>query len=124
MDMELKGLPSATRNKLIGRYNNFKSDLSKLKKDLARVSSNRDRDELLAGGTSDYDSASMDQRQRLLAANARMDRSTKMLQEAQRIGEETGTCTLRFFFMTSVLSLYNFCSRCRCRHPRSIGPAA
>lgn len=90
MDMELKGLPSAVRAKLSPRYNNFKTDLAKLKKDLARVSStNRDRDELFAGGTSDYDSASMDQRQRLLAANARMEKSTQTLEQARSLAEQT-----------------------------------
>ena len=32
----------------------------------------------------------MDQRQRLLAANARMERSTKTLEESRRLAEETG----------------------------------
>ena len=53
MDLELKGLPSAQRAKLTPRYNNFKNDLAKLKKDLARVSTaNAARDELMAGANS------------------------------------------------------------------------
>jgi len=99
MDIELKGLPSNTRAKLMPRYNNFKSDLAKLKKDLLRVSSaSRERDELLAGATSDYESASMDQRQRLLTANARMEKATKSLEDSRRLAEESvdvGADTLR-----------------------------
>jgi hypothetical protein len=109
-------MPAATRAKLQQRYKTFKADVAQLRKDLVRadtcalagvacaliwgraarrcgqkrVAASGDRDELFAGAANDLDRASTDQRQKLLDNNARLDNSTKRLEESQRLALEAG----------------------------------
>lgn len=94
MEMELRGVPQATRVKLQPRLKNFKTDLARLRRDLKTATSGSARDELLSGG-SDLDQTSQDQRQRLLQANARLENSTNKLAESTRIVIETRTSSSR-----------------------------
>jgi len=96
MEMELLNLQQSTRSRFQAKTRGHKSDLEKLKRDLKRASSRvsgpTDREELLAGtnGT-DLDSASMDQRVRLLTGTERLADSSRRLQDSHRIALETET---------------------------------
>ncbi|CAG8706642.1 27282_t:CDS:2, partial [Dentiscutata erythropus] len=96
MEMEVLNLQPSTRTRLQAKMRIYKSNLEKLKRDLKKVSANdsvpTDRDELLAGASAtDLDSASLDQRARLLSGTERLADSSKRLQESHRIALETET---------------------------------
>ncbi|CAG8460741.1 14125_t:CDS:2, partial [Dentiscutata heterogama] len=96
MEMEVLNLQPSTRTRLQAKMRIYKSNLEKLKRDLKKVSANdsvpTDRDELLAGASAtDLDSASLDQRARLLNGTERLADSSKRLQESHRIALETET---------------------------------
>uniref|UniRef100_A0A1D1ZIZ3 Vesicle transport v-SNARE 12 n=1 Tax=Anthurium amnicola TaxID=1678845 RepID=A0A1D1ZIZ3_9ARAE len=97
MEMEILNIQQpSSRTRLQAKTRAHKSDLEKLKRDLKRASSRvsgpTDREELLAGtnGT-DLDSASMDQRARLLTGTERLADSSRRLQDSHRIALETET---------------------------------
>jgi len=96
MDIEVLNVPSASRTKLQARLKTHKSDFEKLKRDVktasSRASGPTDRELLLAvsNGT-DLDSASVDQRARLLAGTERLAESSSRLQDSHRIALETET---------------------------------
>ncbi|CAG8779385.1 4751_t:CDS:2 [Cetraspora pellucida] len=96
MEMEVLNLQPSTRTRLQAKMRNYKSTLEKLKRDLKKASANdsgpTDRDELLAGASAtDLDSASLDQRARLLNGTERLADSSRRLQESHRIALETET---------------------------------
>ncbi|RIA82023.1 vesicle transport v-SNARE protein N-terminus-domain-containing protein [Glomus cerebriforme] len=96
MEMELLNLPQSIRSRFQAKTRTHKSDLDKLKRDLKRASSRvsgpTDREELLAGANgTDLDSASMDQRARLLTGTERLADSSRRLQDSHRIALETET---------------------------------
>ncbi|XP_064643477.1 vesicle transport through interaction with t-SNAREs homolog 1A-like [Lineus longissimus] len=91
MDLEIRELQPKDRQKYSTRLKSYKTELSKLEKDLrkARITFSddvRSRDELLGHDDSSY---SEDQRQRLLDNSERVERSSKRLDEGYRIGLET-----------------------------------
>ncbi|CAG8618049.1 11561_t:CDS:10 [Funneliformis caledonium] len=96
MEMELLNLPQSSRSRCQAKMRSYKSSLDKLKRDLKRASSRAsgptDREELLAGtnGT-DLDSASLDQRARLLSGTELLADSSRRLQDSHRIALETET---------------------------------
>ncbi|CAG8433966.1 12147_t:CDS:2 [Ambispora gerdemannii] len=94
MEIEIFNLPNSSRLRLQPRLRTYRSNLDKLKRDLKRASSRingpTDREELLSGahGT-DLDSASIDQRARLLTGTERLAESSQRLQDSHRIALET-----------------------------------
>ncbi|KAF9572234.1 hypothetical protein EC968_010100 [Mortierella alpina] len=95
MEMELLNLPQGSRTRLQARLRGHKTELERLKQTLKRAQSTSrstaDRDELLGGasGGIDLDTASMDQRTRLLNGTDRLAESSRRLQDSHKIALET-----------------------------------
>ncbi|CAO3569168.1 unnamed protein product [Mortierella alpina] len=95
MEMELLNLPQGSRTRLQARLRGHKTELERLKQTLKRAQSTSrstaDRDELLGGasGGVDLDTASMDQRTRLLNGTDRLAESSRRLQDSHKIALET-----------------------------------
>ncbi|KAF9954803.1 hypothetical protein BGZ72_004270 [Mortierella alpina] len=92
--MELLNLPLPSRTRLQARLRGYKSELERLKQTVKRAQiarSTSDRDELLGGlgAGVDLDTASMDQRTRLLNGTDRLAQSSRTLQDSHRIALET-----------------------------------
>jgi hypothetical protein len=83
----------------------FLSDTCLVKKRTAsRTNGPTDREELLAGTTlGDLDSASSDQRQRLLMNTERLADSSKRLQDSHRVALQTGEQNLLIYLISMLL---------------------
>ncbi|CAI2181058.1 2257_t:CDS:10 [Funneliformis geosporum] len=96
MEMELLNLPQSSRSRCQAKMRSYKGNLDKLKRDLKRAGSRAsgptDREELLAGANgTDLDSASLDQRARLLSGTELLADSSRRLQDSHKIALETET---------------------------------
>ncbi|CAG8477705.1 7051_t:CDS:2, partial [Ambispora leptoticha] len=94
MKVEIMNSSNAARLRLQPRIRTYQSNLDKLKRDLkhasSRISGPTDREELLSGARgTDLDSASTDQRARLLTGTERLAESSQRLQDSHRIALET-----------------------------------
>ncbi|GAB2214455.1 hypothetical protein Drorol1_Dr00018803 [Drosera rotundifolia] len=93
MDLEARSLQPGAKAMLLAKLREYKSDLSKLKREVKRVgSTNHDqaaRDELLEAGLLDTHKTSMDQRERLAFSTERMNQSSDRIRESRRTALET-----------------------------------
>ncbi|ORX80280.1 V-snare-domain-containing protein [Basidiobolus meristosporus CBS 931.73] len=94
MEIELHNLPQTLRSRLHGKMRTYKAEITQLKKQFVCrsgvVSDSGERDELLGDHTVlALDSASMDQRSRLLSGTDRLQDSSRRLQDSHRLALET-----------------------------------
>ncbi|KAJ1922998.1 Vesicle transport V-snare protein [Tieghemiomyces parasiticus] len=108
MEIEVFNTPFSVRNRLQSRLRTYRTDLDQFKRDLKKAAAgyDRDRQELFgdragtsagaggrgpgdAGSPSEFDSASMDQRTRLLAGTERLNDSSRRLQDSHVLALET-----------------------------------
>ncbi|KAJ3282544.1 hypothetical protein HK104_010838 [Borealophlyctis nickersoniae] len=90
MEAELSSLAAPVRSRLTPRLRSFKDDIKKLKRELAKGSSQSERDQLLGGShVVDFEVTGMDQRARLLQGTERLQDGSRRLDEARRIALET-----------------------------------
>lgn len=90
-----------SKAKLQPRMKQWRTDYDKLRADYKRLASGKsERDQLLGGGMDDQlgvDTATMDQRERLLQNTNRLNNTSRRLEESHRVALETeqiGTSTL------------------------------
>lgn len=98
MEMEALGVSSA-RDRLKPRVDNYKKELSNMRREFRRVKSaastvatRKTREELLEEGTAtsdDYAAAEQDHRQRLLDGTRRLEQSSDHIQRSLQISHET-----------------------------------
>ncbi|KNC46450.1 Qb-SNARE [Thecamonas trahens ATCC 50062] len=114
MELEIRSLPPASKNKLTPRLRKYQADLTVLKRDMRRIgsqtSAQASRDELMAGAAPGAGAASLGtgggaimstreiaQRQRILDGKRRLEETSNRLSNAQRLAlesEEIGANTL------------------------------
>ncbi|KAK7307087.1 hypothetical protein VNO77_39834 [Canavalia gladiata] len=93
MDLEARSLQPSVKAMLLAKLREYKSDLSKLKKEFKRLTSpNADeaaREDLLETGRTDTHLASADQRERLTMSVERLSDSSERIMESRRTLLET-----------------------------------
>lgn len=93
MDLEARSLQPSQKSALLAKLREYKSDLNSLKKDVKKAASSNDyfnsRDELLESGIANTETASTDQRQRLLKATERINQSGDRIKDSKRVMLET-----------------------------------
>ncbi|KAI8065146.1 snare region anchored in the vesicle membrane C-terminus-domain-containing protein [Gongronella butleri] len=93
MESEVANLPTTSRVRLQARLRLLKSEAEKMKRDLRRASLapqvNQDRRDLLLDMDADLDTATVDQRQRLLNGTERLGESSRRLEGSHRLALET-----------------------------------
>jgi len=99
MEQSLKSMTLSARNissnqSLLAKIKEYESDLSKqktaLRKTTMQISALNDRDNLFKGALKDEHLAtSMEQRERLLAATEKLDKSNVMLKDTNRLAQDT-----------------------------------
>ncbi|ORX48006.1 V-snare-domain-containing protein [Hesseltinella vesiculosa] len=93
MEGEIVHLPTSSRVRSQARIRLLKSEVEKMKRDLRRASLapqvNQDRKDLLLDMDTDIDTATVDQRQRLLNGTERLGESSRRLESSHRLALET-----------------------------------
>ncbi|KAI8837883.1 hypothetical protein BC829DRAFT_404841 [Chytridium lagenaria] len=89
MELEVLTMVGPSKSVLSRRVKEFKKKTKRLKRDLTRPSAANDRDLLLGGGSSssliDLESATLDQRGRLLMGTERLQDGSRRLDNAKRL---------------------------------------
>ncbi|BFZ64523.1 t-SNARE VTI1 [Saitoella coloradoensis] len=91
MELEVLNIPSATRGKVNARLREHKKELQEKKTELRKLSATSDRELLFGdrGASPMPGSEGQEQRDRLLTATDRLERSSQRLRDSQRIAHET-----------------------------------
>lgn len=93
MDLEARSLQPSLKATLLAKLREYKSDLTKLKKEVKKLTSSRfdetAHEALLESDVTDGHAASSNQRERLTMSTERLNRSSDRIMESRRLALET-----------------------------------